>query len=533
MSETTALLGLNDLAHLLRGEGIDVLSEDTVVATAKAARAAVSASPPQLEAAIVLDSGEPFLDTWVRAAAPHLEGVVVLHGEHRTVGGQHAHHVDLPVDVETVLTAAGVDAPPAAAGWTINTDGSVTAEDSEVDEPSAQPADADDDWGIPPDPQPGPEEPGHDPTPPPPLDADATGWTQEGESAAEDDAPEADSTPSGGTTSSPIATRRRQRLAAQPTPPAPRQTAGTHAEDIFSSTIAPGGVLRAGPDGCPVLLSLSLKGGVGKTSNSIGTAERAASRGLKVTLIDMNRGQADLMTILKLTHQGQPVVPTIFDAVTGKPSAAIVEPAVLNAARDRKYPALDYRVVLGPPRQLADPAVVTDGLYRSVIEEARKDSDLVIVDTQMMEATDNSRLIDRVVIPYLSTGHWAILVSEMSSSATSNTKLGALQIIESGVPSDHLLSYVNRVPGTLVDSAEMRKIPAFFGQFSSYLGHVASDDSVTANMNAGLTNQLPAEMNAIFDEVLFRATGLEKPPPPAPSAPERTGLLSRLLGGRR
>lgn len=565
MSKKCAVLGLPDLARLLQSEGVPVLSESTAIDTARAARDELTNSPAGIDAAIVVDSAEDFLQKWARAATPRLEHIVVLHGASRSLVAEGARHLDLPIDANQVLEAAGINAPAAASAWFIEADGSVTITEQGTDD-SVLPSE--DDWGIPEttdrppaatandpmsssenqdqsDHEPLAEEPSTEPAPAT-ADDDSNPWTQAQaptQRAPEDQplktspavAPIEASAPA----TDPLGPLASRRLARQESAPKAEPEPEFAEEDILVDDIfeisANDVAYRPRSGARPVIFIKGMKGGVGKTSSALGLAERATARGLKVTLIDMNRGQADIATILRLTRAGKPVVPTIYEATTGGPAAAIIEPEQINAARPKGLPPIGFKVVLGPPKELADPAVVTEALYRSVIEAARKESDLVIVDTQILEASDTSNLFDRVVFPYVASGQWSLVVTGLSSTALSNTKPGVLRMIEHGASTSHILSFLNEAPTKGEgQTAELARMPAFFGQFSTYLGAVDRDPTLPANMNAGVVNKFPAQMDAIFDDCLFRVLGLEPEIRLEDVTKKRSrGIIGKLIGSLR
>lgn len=540
MSTNYALLGLPDLAQLLRAEGIPVLSEDTVVDTARAVRDDLNGSASDIGAAIILDTADEFLAPWISSAATHLDRIVVLHGMPHSVTNAGAHHFDLPIDAHQILDAAGAPAPAASTGWSIATDGSVTVARSQSS-PELPPSD---DWGL----------PGADSQPPAATLHDSMTSEEDyppGGDETPDSSPEpsAPSVPDGATGQSPrpepsgsagpLAARRRARQSAPQaslpeTDPGEPDRDETDVDDLFGIS-SHGTILRPSHGGCPVVFSIAMKGGVGKTTSAIGLAERAASRGLKVTLIDMNRGQADIMTVLRLARNGRPLLPTVYEATTGDPSVAITEPAQINDVRFKALPPITYRVALGPPRELADPAIITETVYRSVLEEARRDSDLVVVDTQILEATDTSTLFDRIVFPYLAAGQWALVVTSMSSTALSNTKPAVRRMLEYGASAARTLTFLNEAPDASDgQSKELSLMPSFFGSFSTYLGAVERDPTLQPNMNAGITNKFPTQMDAIFDDTLFRISGLEQEIHLEDVTRKKTGgLLAKLFGGTR
>jgi len=89
----------------------------------------------------------------------------------------------------------------------------------------------------------------------------------------------------------------------------------TDATDMFSADprdVHGSAPRRSHTQLAPMIISLAAKGGVGKTSSATFLAQRAAEiGGLKVVLIDMNRGQGDIRKFFRLI--GAPL-PSVYDA---------------------------------------------------------------------------------------------------------------------------------------------------------------------------------------------------------------------------
>src|SRR5699024_879235 len=138
---------------------------------------------------------------------------------------------------------------------------------------------------------------------------------------------------------------------------------------------------------------MSAKGGVGKSTVSLNLAQHAAAMGpdnYRVVLVDANRGQGDLRTHLRLhTFTTRTIYAT---AQSGNPAAALLTPADITSYRAARGGEADFSFVPAPPSSLADPDVVTAGVYSEVIDYARSVADLVIVDTQIAEEHDTTRL---------------------------------------------------------------------------------------------------------------------------------------------
>jgi len=322
--------------------------------------------------------------------------------------------------------------------------------------------------------------------------------------------------------------------------PADDPYTSTDATDMFSAD--PRGPQSSGPRRAhthlaPMIISLAAKGGVGKTSSATFLAQRAAEvGGLKVVLVDMNRGQGDIRKFLRLI--GAPL-PSVYEAaVRGDPRLAIITPDRLTAARHVRLGKLGFALAMAPPETMLDTDQVNAGVYRDVIEEARTVADLVIVDTQIVEAVDTSELIDDVVVPALAKDAWALAISDVSMASVDNLKSRLTAFAGAGVPPDRVMFTVNRMSAGAVFNPEAladvfrhatTRVP-----LAHYVGAVAHDQAIADGMNiGGIEHNLPS-IAPMLDTVLFRVTGLEAfdPTRHAVRKKERRGLLSRLRARR-
>jgi len=257
-----------------------------------------------------------------------------------------------------------------------------------------------------------------------------------------------------------------------------------------------------------LLIPYARKGGVGKTTMSLALAHRAASRGLRVVLIDGNRGQSDLRVILRLTQRN---LPSIYDAaVTNDPKRAILSPEMINHGRSENLDPVHFAFVSAPPAsELADPTVVTADLYRQVVEAARRVADLVVFDTQIIESHDTTGIIDGLVVPELQAGAWGLGLSDLAIGGIKHlADYNDSLIKKRGIKQDRLLIAINRIfPDSTYNSEVMR---ANLGTVGVFLGGVSVDQHVTDQMNLG---HIPGD-GSVFDEilnaVLHRVTGRDE-----------------------
>ena len=279
-----------------------------------------------------------------------------------------------------------------------------------------------------------------------------------------------------------------------------------------------------GADRGKLLVFFSGKGGVGKTSGALCAAKTAAAARLRTVLIDANRGQADVRTYLGLPKEG---IPTVYDAVrTGDPSAALVLPAVYNAYRHTSEP-LDFALVQGPPRRLADPAVVTAEVYGEVIDYARSQADLVVLDTQILEA-HKSDLFDRLIIPAMLSGAWSVAIVNESRAGVDNLLSLFSELAERGVTNARSLIIASLYEQ--FDDLDQQAIERKYGQFGSFAGSIGIDPAVRDALNLGNVYAESPAVQPVIRNILHRVTG-NPVFAPLPEAPKRKrGFFGRRRG---
>jgi Mrp family chromosome partitioning ATPase len=295
---------------------------------------------------------------------------------------------------------------------------------------------------------------------------------------------------------------------------APVQRSEVIPETLFRSpSLSPAATSRrAQSRRAPVIITFSGKGGVGKTAVALGLAQRAARKGglARVLLVDANRGQGDVRKYLRLRSG---TLPSIFDAAaSGEPRRGIVGPTALNAARVETLAALRFGAVLAPDDEHADPAAVPAAAYRAVVDYARARFDLVVLDTQIIEAADTSGLVDGLVVPLLCDGAYGVALSDTSMAGVQNTLVRVNMLIAAGAPRDHLMLGVNRAsPVSGLDEGLMRRRCE---PLAAWVGMVRVDPRIVSVFEQGSipgdpdAPEIPAWC-ALLDAVLHRATGLE------------------------
>lgn len=481
------LIGLDHVAPRLHASGLQVISEPDYVAAVTQVSAAAAAHGP-FPVLLMLNDAKMRQKVLLRLYR-HVQLTVVGTPSHPVAAGEGYSTYQLPGTLRDLVKQAGAldfDLPEHL--W-LDTDGQL-------------------------------------------LDADATDWGS-GWQATDAPAPPAEgqghvaNVPQGRAEPAPAAPRP---AAAQPTMP-PRGT-----DEIFNVAAAARSALRGGSGGRSglgeVVIALSGSGGVGKSTFSLGLAARAADRGKRVVLIDANLGQGDLSTFLRVAEAG---LPTMYDAVIPKGDlrSALIDPTRLNEARDARLKKVEFAFVQAPtPEELATQRVTAAEVNR-LIERAREIADLVVVDTQIVEADDPRHMVQSVILPQLGRNAWALAIAGLTSAGLSNLLRIMEQFQRQGILPSHLLSALSKMPRSI--DVDHDRLVGTLQNLSVYLGTAWADDQVLVAMNRGeVVGDQPA-LAHLFDTVLLRVFGM--PIIAEPHDPDDTprSWWSRLTkrGGRR
>lgn len=236
-------------------------------------------------------------------------------------------------------------------------------------------------------------------------------------------------------------------------------------------------------------------------------AQRAATQGKRVVLIDGNFGQGDLRQYLRLTTAN---IPSVYDtAVSRNLKDAFIGPDTINQYRADGLDDIRFVYVAAPPPHLADISVVTPELYAAIIAEATHFADLIFVDTQIIETVDATGMVDRLIAPLLVERAWGIGVSDLSAPGIANMMRRLDNFAEDGVPPARQLTLLNRVPSTGGFNAD--KLSAALSKHSIYVGAVQDDENIHNQMNLGRTVSDSPGLAPLLDNILARIAGLQPP----------------------
>lgn len=269
--------------------------------------------------------------------------------------------------------------------------------------------------------------------------------------------------------------------------------------------IAPAATPHTTNGGCPTIIVFGAKGGVGKTTTSIHLAQRAGRLcpDMRITLIDANRGQGDIRTKLRTLN-----VPTIFDALPEGGRGAIITPPALDKDRPPHLEPLAFALIAAPPSELSDPTQVTPEVYQNALSEARDVSDLVIVDTQISEKYDTTKLFENFLIPLLIKDEniWGVGATEDSPESINNLLERLHQYRARGVKAAKIFTLIaqahaHNTPEDLRDFEEM------FDQASTFAGAVPYNKTIYNRLSSGILCEGLPQVAEPLDRILYAVTG--------------------------
>ncbi|MHA3723770.1 nucleotide-binding protein [Leucobacter sp. HY1910] len=504
--ETIGLLGPADIARLLHSAGFKILGGQSFADAAKQIRAAQADLPPF--PIIVVDDGSAGLKTWLESQARRTDVRVIC-----SVGGPLIGHdlaVDLPVTLGDLITGLGLELPEGADPTAPIGAGGLTHDRAEA-LPSAAPVS--------------------------PESALAAPAKIEYAFDMSEPAP-APSTPLAAAAVPPVAQPPAQEPIAPVVPPAARQPVS---EAVIAPPITPTPVVpeipltptaeaAAAPTPrqtlhdrhsvafqhaerttrtCEVIIPWAGKGGVGKTSFTLAIAQKAGSIGLRVLVVDGNRGQASTRHLLRLAEHG---LPTITDTRHMLPDQVVTDRAQLAAIRGSVRGEANFDIVLGPIPEGddANPVNTPAALYARAIAELRSSYDLIVVDTQIAESHFSDMWTD-VMIPLMRGGAWGVGIFDDSPSGLDELDGILDHLIAYGVPNTKQLVVANKWPDFPAEDEAF--VAQRFAGRARFVGVSEPDFEFHDSMTAGMIPTDPVAVGPVVHAILQQAIGGELFPP--------------------
>lgn len=282
---------------------------------------------------------------------------------------------------------------------------------------------------------------------------------------------------------------------------------------------------------CPVVYAWSGKGGVGKTTTALQLAVAASEAGLKVILIDGNVGQGDIPKSLKINPSE---LPTIVNAIDGDYASCVMSPDSVTEARPQSLAAVNFGLVLAPAPEDEAGALVGPSTYREVVEYCRQRADLVICDTQIIEAVDRTGMVEQFILPSLSQDGWGVGITDQSNLGLGNLQERLEKLVEDGASPQRMFVYVNKVDPAAVEFT-LQNVPSRFRGLGRFAGVVDLNPEVQDGMNRGLIHLGHLSLEALMRLVLLHITGdrrLEEVTPEF-AVSGKNGLFGRLFRRRK
>lgn len=302
----------------------------------------------------------------------------------------------------------------------------------------------------------------------------------------------------------------------------------------------------------PVVTVFSGKGGVGKSSLSIQLATTAAAKGKRTILVDGNRGQGDISKYLALSSQKQLVTPTIADYLDhGDITRLILGAETLTKLRPDEADEVpeDLGVLLAPGHKDERLSEVDANIYMQVISQLREHCDLLVVDTQIVEADDRSGMVTNMIVPLLVDGGFGLGISGTSGPSLRNLTERLNLLATAGVDRGRMLLTVNMSAPDSIPKFEKFMRDKIDGKLGVFLGVIGKDERVEQLMNHGELDLRNKEFDQIVNQTLLWTTGAEQfevaapkargsagkqkkksSPPKKGGSSKKPGLLARLFG---
>ncbi|GAA1937185.1 hypothetical protein GCM10009689_17120 [Brevibacterium antiquum] len=262
------------------------------------------------------------------------------------------------------------------------------------------------------------------------------------------------------------------------------------------------------------------KGGVGKTSISIATAQRAALAGYRVILIDSNRGQPGTGIRLRLKKSS---LPTIADAaLSGNMADALVTPKQINQVRSgANLEEIKFGVIQAPPPSQASKRLVTNELYAKAIAFAKQKADLVIIDTQIAEAmaAAEDTVYREVLVPTLRANDpnsptAMLMLTEHGRESYNHLGDRVLELNKAGVQRNRVMMLLNAAPPEQ-PVTNLKQVG--FDDYGEWVGVIDYDPRLKQTFNSGRTGAELDGLSSVIDHLLFRVTNDNEAFPSTPA----------------
>jgi Mrp family chromosome partitioning ATPase len=272
---------------------------------------------------------------------------------------------------------------------------------------------------------------------------------------------------------------------------------------LDSDTVAPLFNIDTQQRTAKVIVTFSGKGGTGKTTTAILLAHIASALGQieRTVLVDANRGQGDVRAYLGLQGIN---APSIYDLAFngGKVQDAIISPTQMaEAARGS---SIQFYTVLAPKSEDANPEIVSNALYTSVIGQLKETVDLIVIDTQTSEEVDIPAIMTKVMIPILqgNPNAYAVGVPDASKPGLENTRNIARILVNAGVKPSQIMFLFNR----MAIGANQNQLQQVMRGLGDVVGVVQADNNVATRPSLVNGIDLKSPYAEALLRILYRVT---------------------------
>lgn len=192
-----------------------------------------------------------------------------------------------------------------------------------------------------------------------------------------------------------------------------------------------------------VIICWAGKGGVGKTSYTLAIAQTAGEAGLRVLVIDANRGQPSVRNSLRLNNFG---LPTITDITALGAEGIVSQSSHISELRTAARGPVLFDVIPAPlaEGELGSAKATPAHLYATAIAQLRQHYDLIVVDTQIAESHLTDDIWSEVIIPLMRGGAWGVGIFDESDDGLDLLVDVSRRLVQLGVPNSRQLILGNQ-----------------------------------------------------------------------------------------
>src|SRR5690606_6537904 len=114
-------------------------------------------------------------------------------------------------------------------------------------------------------------------------------------------------------------------------------------------------------------------------------------------------------------------------------------------------------------------ALVGPSTYREVVEYCRQRADLVICDTQIIEAVDRTGMVEQFILPSLAQDGWGLGVIDQSNLGLVNLQERLEKFVEDGASPQRMFVYANQINPAAVEFT-LENVPSRFRGLGRFAG---------------------------------------------------------------